>query len=207
MKSKKLFLASGSVQRKRMLREAGIDFECVEHVADERSCAWAGDLGTLTRHLAQLKMAHVVLPVDTIVGQECFVLTADTLTMIGDIIIGKPRDYADAIAMIKKVRDGVQCGTGFCIERRAWDGNSWCTQQQYTGYAHGWCSLAIADQEIEHYFVQLKEQSGFNYLALAGSFSITGYGAQFLKEVHGSYTAILGLPLVEVRDGLRVVGF
>jgi len=201
--------------RKQLLEEAGIAFCCVSHAADERSCPWDGDLAELTCRLAQLKMGAVLLPLGTCDEQCCFVLTADTLTRAmakdkehADLpIIGKPKDHADAIAIIKRVRDGVCCATGFCIERRVWHDGSWHKQQQYNGYASGWCSLAIADNEIEDYFVQLKKRSGFDYLALAGAFSITGYGMQFLKEVRGSYSAILGLPMLQVRAGLKEIGF
>ena len=202
-----LYLASASVQRARMLQEAGISFEPVLHTADEKSCAWDRDLEPLTRQLAQLKMDHVVLPILKDSPTHAFVLTADTLTMHNNQIIGKPHDHADAVSIIKRVRDGVWCGTAFCLERRELDGPAWHIQQRYTGYAHGWCSLAITDDEILLYFENLKRYSGFDYLKLAGAFSITGYGAQFLKEIHGSYTAILGLPMAELREGLNAVGF
>jgi septum formation protein len=212
---KKLFLASASRARKKLLEEAGIACTCAHHTADERSCPWTGKLEDLTGRLAQLKMAHVVLPAGAFDGQICFVLTADTLTRAlaageehNDApIIGKPQDHADAIAIIKRVRDGITCTTGFCLERRVWCDGVWQTQQQYTGFASGWCSLAIADDEIEDYFVHLKKYSGYNYLALAGAFSITGYGMQFLKEVRGSYSAILGLPMLEIQVGLKEIGF
>lgn len=222
---KKLYLASASVQRKRLLHEAGISFKVVEHVADEKSCPWKGELEPLTRHLAQLKMDHVTLQ-QVKTSDGCFVLTADTLTCLGTEIIGKPRDHADAIEMIKRVRDGVLCGTAFCIEQRYFDetildgtildgaikncstsGGVWQVHQRYTGYAHGWCSLSITDDEIVPYFKYLAQYSGFDYQKLAGAFSITGYGAQFLKEVRGSYTAILGLPMAELRAGLKSIGF
>ena len=202
-----LYLASASVQRARMLQEAGISFKPITHTADEKSCAWDIELEPLTRQLAQLKMDHVVLPVLDNSPAHAFILTADTLTTHNNQIIGKPRDHADAVAIIKQVRDGVLCGTAFCLERRELDGQSWIIQQHYTGYAQGWCSLAITDDDINLYFENLKRYSGFDYLKLAGAFSITGYGTQFLKEVRGSYTAILGLPMAELREGLNTVGF
>jgi len=202
-----LYLASASKKRKELLHEAGIAFKLVNHIADEKSCVWSGDLGSLTQKLAELKMSHVHLPVGGIQNELCWVLTADTLTQAHGEIIGKPRDHQDAIAIIKNIRDGVDCSTGFCIERRIWDGSLWQTQERVTGSAHGWCSLAIADDEIEPYFQALKKFSGFDYLKLAGAFSITGYGAQFLKEVRGNYYAILGLPMAEVRAGLKKLNF
>jgi septum formation protein len=202
----KLYLASASKKRKELLQDAGIVFEVVSHGADEQACVWVGDLAKLTSHLAQVKMKAVVLPVPK-EHDECFVLTADTLVKHGDEIIGKPRDYHDAVAIIKRVRDGVDCSTGFCIEKRAWHDGMWHQREQFIGSAQGWCSLAIHDDEIDAYFTDLYTYSGFDYLKLAGAFSITGYGAQFLKEVRGSYTAILGLPMDHVRAGLKTLSF
>jgi septum formation protein len=152
-------------------------------------------------------MSYVCLSPGSAPNERCWVLTADTLAQSQGAIIGKPRDHQDAIAIIKRVRDGVDCSTGFCIERRVWDGSRWHTQDQVAGAVYGWCSLAITDNEIEPYFQALKQFSGFDYLKLAGAFSITGYGAQYLKEVRGNYYAILGLPMAEVRAGLKKLQF
>lgn len=217
-----LYLASASPMRRQLLAAAGWPFEVVSHMADEKSCAWDASLEKLTQHLALLKMDHVILPngrcfdtsdfakasSDTQHERICFVLTADTLCVGEDgVIYGKPVDLQDAIAMVKRVRTGITVGTGFCIERRVWQEPGWVMQERVVGYAQAWCSLAITDDEIVLYFQDLAQYSGFEYLKLAGSFSITGYGAQFLNEVRGSYTAILGLPMAPVRAALKKLGY
>jgi len=204
---KKLYLASKSKQRQRLLHEADIPFELINQDADETKCEWGMPLQKLTESLAQLKMEHVKLSASDNYNQ-CWVLTADTLCIDSKgELFGKPKDKADAIRMVKAVRDGALAGTGFCIDRRIKQGKQWLLDEHYIGYAQGECFLDIPDHLIEDYFKKLQKLTGLNYLNLSGAFSITGIGAQFVKEVHGSYTAILGLPMCEVREGLNKLGF
>jgi len=120
---------------------------------------------------------------------------------------GKPLNHEDAVRMVRYVRNGTVAGTSFCIERRRWERSQWITEEQYIDYAQGECILDVPDDDIEWYFKKLKELSGLDYLKLAGAFSITGLGAQFMKDVSGSYTAILGLPMYELRQGLKKTKF
>lgn len=41
----------------------------------------------------------------------------------------------------------------------------------------------------------------------AGAVTIEEFGMQFVKEIHGSYSNIIGLPLFEVRHALKTLGF
>lgn len=206
---KKLYLASQSVQRTRLLHDAGLSFVVIKQSADETACDWGVSLGQLTKHLAQLKMTHAIIPDGLEKDTYCWVITADSLctSMSGDVVYGKPKDHADAIRMVKEVKAGVIAGTGFCIDKKIWDGTRWLLKDHYIGYAQAICEIDVPDNYIEDYFLNLARVSGLNYLQLAGAFSITGYGAQFLKKVNGSYTAILGLPIHEVRCGLVQLGY
>jgi septum formation protein len=40
----------------------------------------------------------------------------------------------------------------------------------------------------------------------AGAYAIQGFGAQFVREIHGSYSGVVGLPLYETLDLLRRFG-
>lgn len=46
-----------------------------------------------------------------------------------------------------------------------------------------------------------------NLVSFAGALAVDGYASQFVKSINGSYTAILGLPLYEVREALEQLGF
>lgn len=205
---KKLYLASQSVQRGRLLKEAGLDFEVIKQDADETSCDWGMPLQKLVEHLARLKMSCIQISPAHSVNEVCWVITADSLCVDkkGDIF-GKPIDHEGAIRMVKSVRNGALAGTAFCIDRYRWDGTEWSLDVQYCGYDQAECILDVPDYLIEWYFKKLKELSGLDYMRLAGAFSITGFGAQFLKRVDGSYTAILGMPMSELRIGLEKLGY
>ena len=210
---KKLYLASKSVQRGRLLKDAGISFDVISQDADERSCDWGMPMQKLTEHIANLKMEAAEVPGGQVPdgndsGEKCWIITADSLCIDkrGEIF-GQPTSHEDAVRMVKAVREGALAGTAFCIDRRVWDGSVWHAEERYNGYAQGECVLDVPDNVIEWYFKRLKELSGLNYMKLAGAFSITGLGAQFLKRVGGSHTAILGLPMYEVRLGLEKMKF
>jgi septum formation protein len=205
---KKLYLASQSVARGRLLKEAGFVFEVISQDADEKSCDWGMPIQKLTSHIAGLKMKAVSVPAGEKEGAICWIITADSLCVDNDgSVFGKPLDHEDALQMVKSIRDGAVAGTSFCIERRRWECGQWITEERYIDYAQGKCILDVPDDDVEWYFKKLKELSGLNYLKLAGAFSITGVGDQFMKDVSGSYTAILGLPMYELRKGLKKIKF
>lgn len=208
MNKYRLYLASQSKSRAHLLAEAGYTFSVIESTADERSVAWQTvSLQQLTQQLAQLKMEHVCIPAGNHEGETCVVLTADTLCVdMHGVVQGKPDDFAHAVRMLEIIKHGSTCGTGFCVDRRVWRNGVWHQEQRVVGYADAYVVFDIAADHIAHYFEQLKRLDGYDYLKLAGAFSIRGYGAQFVKEIRGSYSGIIGLPMYQVRCAFEAVG-
>lgn len=197
-----LLLASSSSSRRMLLEQAKIPFKLVEQCADEYACDWALPLQQLVEHIAVHKMAQVVLPTGKRDGDQCFVLTADTLSQDSQgAISGKPTDLADAIEKIKIARDGMVTGTAFCLDRRRWRDGAWQLDERIVKYVQATYIFAIPDAWIERYC----EQTAVTMCS--GAIAIEGYGGLFLKEIHGSYTTIVGLPLYEVREALEEIGF
>jgi septum formation protein len=114
---------------------------------------------------------------------------------------GKPKDRADAIAKLKQARHGNHLATGFCVERRRWDGLQWITEQHLEQVVTADYLFYIPDQWINYY---LDTTLG---LHCAGAAAVEGFGSQFLKRVNGSHSCIIGLPLFEVREALEQLGF
>ena len=198
---KKLYLGSKSRSRQELLKNAGISFELVEQDADETVCDWNLPFREIVAAIAAYKMQHVVLPAGN-VGEICFVLTADTLTCnTQGIISGKPVDREDAIQKIKGAHDGVVTGTAFCIEKKKWQDGAWHTMQRIQRYEQGVCSYIVPDAWLERF---LAFPATFNS---AGGIFMEGFGAQFVKDVQGSYSAILGLPMFELREALIEIGY
>lgn len=198
---KKLYLGSKSRSRQELLCNAGFTFELVHQDADETVCDWNLPFKDIVAGIARYKMEHVVLPAAT-ASSECFVLTADTMTCdAAGSIHGKPNDREDAIRQIKSAKDNVITGTAFCLEHKQWHDGCWHTKKHVEGYAQGACSYVVPDRWLETFLEQ-----PFVYTS-AGALFVEGFGTQFVKEVHGSYSAIIGLPMFEVREALEEIGF
>lgn len=196
-----LLLASQSQSRRRLLSDAAIPFVLLEQSADERSCDWTLPLPQLVSTIAKHKMEQIIMPKGEN-GKELFVLTADTLTQdLQGNILGKPESREHAIAMIKAVRSGARVGTAFCLDKKVYRFDSWQTQQRIFSFVEAHCIFNVPDRWIDDY---LTHSFALN---CSGSIALDGYGSQFFKSLQGSYTTVLGLPLVELRDALEKIGF
>lgn len=201
MKSNTLLLASSSASRQQLLRDAHIPFTLVTQTADETECDWNLPLPQVVANIARYKMAHVQLPAG-VEGEICYVVTADTLSEDSKgTLSGKPKDLADAIQQIKIARDGMCTGTAFCLDRKIYRNGTWEIDQRVERYVDAHYKFIIPDIWLDVY---LKTSLG---LACSSAIDIEWYGGLFLQSVNGSYTAIVGLPLFELREALEEVGF
>jgi len=196
-----LLLGSKSQSRQTLLRKVQIPFKVVGQDADETQCDWGLPLPQLVQKIALHKMNHVVLPV----GQDsaiCFVLTADTLSQDkSGIIHGKPIDKNDAIIKIKMAREGTYLCTAFCLDKKIWHNGTWHVQDRIEEWVPVEYNFIVPDDWVDIY---LEKSSG---LHTANAIAVAEFGAQFLQEVRGSYSAIVGLPLFQVRKALERIGF
>ena len=196
-----LYIGSKSASRKKLLQEAGIPFEILEQQADEAKCDWNLPLQQLVESIAHYKMEHVVLPVGKNEGHIILVLTADTLSVdpMGKIR-GKPVNAVDAYEMLKAAGMGENiCGTAFCLEKKVYGNGTWQTQEKIMRYAQAKYEFKIRDSLIEDYL----KYSGA--MEAAGAIKIED-GKQFVKSINGSYSAIIGLPMYELREALIQIG-
>ena len=197
-----LLLGSKSPSRRMLLTDAKIPYVIVEQNADESVCDWGQSLQKVVESIAAYKMDHLILPEGTKYGQVCFVLTADTLSEDSSgMISGKPVDYEDAIKKLRAARTGMRTGTAFCLDRKVWQQGTWMTEKRIAAFADAHYEFNVPDDWIERYI----ENS--DSLQVTQAIAIEGYGAQFVRMVHGSYTAIVGLPMYELRTALEELGF
>ncbi len=199
-KEKTLYLGSTSRSRQMLLNEAEIPFTLVDQSADETQCDWGLSLHQVVENIALHKMDHVLLP-QAQEGDICFVLTADTLTenKFGEIE-GKPIDRVDAIKKLKSARNGVRTGTSFCLDRRIYKDNAWLIDVRIGRFVDATYCFNVPDDWIDFYL---------DNIPLVGScaIAIEGFGGQFLKDINGSYTAVVGLPMYELREALIKLDF
>ena len=197
-----LLLASQSQSRHMLLRDAGIPFHTIGHSADESQCDMTGSLYDVVFRIAYTKIEHIHIP-ETYTGDTAFVLSADTMSVDSHgTMHGKPKDYADAVAKIKAIRDGSTVCTGFCIRKFERDGNTWRIADEHSGVVSAETVFYVPDAWIDQYLTDHPIAMVAN-----GAVAVEGYGLQFLKRLNGSFTTVVGLPLFEIRHALTDLGF
>lgn len=178
-------LASASPRRAELLRQIGIKFRVEPADIDESIVAGEQPIDLverLARQKASCKMAS-----------NSLVLAADTVVFGDDSILGKPRDRDDAIDMLARLSNRVhQVVTAICVA----DGASMITEVVTTSVT----LRPISEAEAMVYWDSGEPRDK------AGGFAIQGLGAVFVKNIQGSYSNVVGLPLFETAALLRRYG-
>jgi septum formation protein len=206
MKTDLIYLGSQSSARRRLLEYAKINYQVIAHGSDEILSSTPATFHEQVLAIAQHKMQTLVLPDSAVVdGEYIYALTADTLvknTSTGQIF-GKPVDHDNAVAMLISERQApVEVLTGCCLDKLCRRNNRWIRVDT----AH-WVTGAIIEffvdaDAIDQYF------STFPFaLQCSGAGVVEDHGLSYLKSISGSYTAVLGLPLYELRLALKKMGF
>lgn len=197
-----LYLASQSSSRAALLQQVQIPFIVWPQSADEQACDWTLPLEQLVTSIALHKIESLDFGSLDHIG-PIWVLTADTLGQdTDDIIYGKPQDYADAVRQLKSQRDKwVSVATAFCVDKKNYKNGVWITEKRIAQTVTAQIYFSISDAEIEEY-IRVADA-----LRCAGSITVDGFGAQYLKALQGSYSAVIGLPLYEVKQALKQLDF
>jgi septum formation protein len=124
---------------------------------------------------------------------EAWVLAADTIVEVDGEILGKPVDAADAVRLLKKLRNRWHAvWTGFCLMRdKAVMTGVVRSEVRFGDFSDAVCVAYVATGEP---------------LDKAGAYGIQGKGAFLVREIKGSYSNVVGLPLHEVVDALLAQG-
>jgi septum formation protein len=112
------------------------------------------------------------------------VLAADTSVVCDATVLGKPRDEADAVDMLRRLSGR---------EHRVLSAVTLSTQdKQRTVLSESRVRFReISIEEAQQYY-----RSG-EPLGKAGAYAIQGYAAVFVEQLFGSYSGVMGLPLFE----------
>ncbi len=183
-----LILASQSPRRKELLTQLGYRFDCCPADIDETVQLGESPSEYVTR-LAVEKASHV--------AQNCkpsdIVLGSDTSVVINNNILGKPRDLAQCIEMLSmlsgnthQVLTAIAATKGALVQSMLIE-----TQVTFKG---------LSETEMINYWHTNEPQDK------AGSYGIQGIGGQFITEIKGSYSSVVGLPLYETVQLLTKMG-
>lgn len=183
-----LILASASPRRAELLKQLNIEF--TQQAADIDETALIGETPEqLVVRLAISKSTKVLEQAAT--GK--FALGSDTIGLLHGNVLVKPKDKADFVQMMRFMSGQIhQVLTSVAL----------CTANAQ----HAMCVTSevsfkeLDDAEIEWYWSTGEPQDK------AGGYAIQGLGAQFVKQIKGSYSAIMGLPLYETVELMKQMG-
>lgn len=120
------------------------------------------------------------------------IIAADTVVAVGDEILGKPADKADAAEMLRKLSGKVHSVfTGVCIIFP--DGSINCFAEETTVEFY-----PLSPQEIDRYIATGEPMDK------AGAYGIQGRGALLVKRIDGDYYNVMGLPVARLARELGV---
>ncbi|OIQ46865.1 MAG: septum formation inhibitor Maf [Gammaproteobacteria bacterium MedPE] len=187
--SESIYLASQSPRRRELLEQIGIEFEVLRAEIDETPLdnEAAGDY---VKRLAIEKAKAG----QAIAMANKPVLGADTIVVLDDQLLGKPRNKDHAISMLLALA-GRQ-------------------HQVMTAVALVQGDVVVSDVVTTAVtFRIISEQEALNYWDSeepkdkAGGYGIQGLGAQFVEKIDGCYFAVVGLPLMKTQQLLSKLSF
>lgn len=183
-----IVLASGSPRRREILSLLGLEHEMRPPNVDERLRA-GEEPGVQARRLAVEKASGTAGHGDDLI------LAADTLVVLGEEILGKPVDEADALRMLMKLqgrRHEVHTGLALRFGDRI-ESDVAVTSVWFRSLDAAECEEYVASGEP---------------LDKAGAYGIQGLGAVLVQRIEGEYFNVMGLPVqlllsLLARFGLR----
>ena len=175
----KFILASKSPRRKEILNKLNFNFKVIPSNIDESNIDIKINPIDYCMQLAELK-AHAI----SLKYSDHTIIGADTIVVIKNTILNKPKNFQEAFNMLKKLSDNThQVITGVSIQNKAL--NIKFTFHDKTDVTF----YQLTDNEITEYI------KNYNPMDKSGSYGIQDGSAIFVKKIIGSYDNIVGFPI------------
>ena len=188
-----VILASSSPRRRDLLTELGIRFESMSPRVEELRRPGESASDYVARNAVR-KAEWVARRLGAEASDRLLVIAADTVVVIQENILEKPRDQADAFSMLTELSERVHCVmTGVCM------------LHIHHGLARDRRQF-VETTEVEFRRLEPKEIQDYietgEPMDKAGAYAIQGWGKNLAKQIRGSYSNVVGLPVERV---MRVV--
>lgn len=183
----KIILASGSPRRRELLKSLGLEFEVYKPNVDESMTEGESPENLCTR-LSRLKAeaGAKVFP-------DSLVIAADTIVVIDDLILGKPKNREDSFMMLKALQGREHTViTGVSVSMN----NRIISHAEHTRVKF----RELSDSEIRTYIATGECDDK------AGSYAVQGYGSLIVEGINGDYFNVVGLPLCSLGRMLSEFG-
>jgi len=187
MDNYKYVLASNSPRRKELLAGLGLDFEVRVIDGIDESYPASLPAAEVAQYIAEKKAATYKSSLQA----DELIITADTVVIVGDDILGKPRDEADAVRMLREISGRThQVTTGVSLLT--------ATSQRSFSVTTDVTFKTLTDAEIQHYV------SHYRPFDKAGAYGIQEWiGYIGVTGLNGSYYNVMGLPVQRIYTELK----
>ena len=184
---KKIILASNSPRRRELLAGLDLDFEVkvIKGIDESYPETLAPD--KVAQYIAA-KKADAYVPA---IHEDDLVITADTVVIVDNDILGKPHDESEAKAMLRRISGrSHQVVTGVCLvtkdKRREFSVSTDVTFR------------SLSESEIDYYL------SHYRPFDMAGAYGIQEWiGYVGVTGLNGSYFNVMGLPVQRIYSELQ----
>lgn len=182
-----IVLASNSPRRRELLAGLGIEFEV--RVLPDIDESYPADLPVMqiAEYIAHKKASAYLLTMK----DNDLVITADTVVIIGNEVLGKPKDEEDAKRMLRLISGKThQVVTGVCLTTTK--------QQRHFSVSTDVTFKSLPENEINYYITKYKP------FDKAGAYGIQEWiGYVGVTSLNGSYFNVMGLPVQKLWEELK----
>ncbi len=180
-----IILASASPRREMLLKEAGLKFRVVPSSLSEP------EHNHLTPEEQALYHAFRKASAISKIFPDCLVIGADTVVCIGAKLYGKPENIKEARVFLKELSGKThQVITGVCLK---------CLKKNWNDLFSETTEVDFYDLDDEKIGLYL---SKVNPMDKAGAYGIQESGELIVKQIRGSYTNVVGLPMEKLLEKL-----
>ncbi|MCG2713834.1 MAG: Maf and M48 domain-containing protein [Candidatus Omnitrophica bacterium] len=178
---KRIYLASKSKARKKLLEKFGLKFKILPSNIKEQVSRGKLSYSQLVQKNARNKATDVAARVP-----EGIIIAADTICVQDGKIFGKPKNMQDARRMLKRLSSKPQSlYTGLAVIEKGKGKDKLIVDYEKSKVYMD----KLSDAQVNNYFNQVSP------IDKAGSFDIQGKGAFFIKKIDGCFYNVVGLPL------------
>lgn len=188
-----VILASASPRRTELLKQAGIAHIIMPATCDEQTSATQPEQYVM--ELAERKATDVLACyVKDHPGESVIVIGSDTVVSVDGKILGKPKTEEEAFTMLSSLQNH--------------------THQVYTGVAvlenkNGKETKKVFCEQSDVEVYPMTKEEILSYIKTgdcmdkAGAYGVQGHFAIYIKEIHGDYNNIVGLPIARLYQELK----
>ncbi|HKM03171.1 MAG TPA: Maf family protein [Lachnospiraceae bacterium] len=191
-----IILASASPRRKELLEQIGVTFTIIPSKQEE--VITSKEPTEIVKELSLQKAMEVAEVITK--GKESpheivsIIIGADTIVAYGNRIMGKPKNENEAKEMLTLLQGNmhqVYTGVTVVIDKKF---VTFCEKTDVVMYP-------MSDQQVNEY-IKSREP-----MDKAGAYAIQGKCAMYVKEIHGDYNNVVGLPIARLCQEIEKLGY